>query len=152
MCIVPPSTDRSSLTAVGNLDQTFRDSLLTDTAIANSSGAKQGVLSARNRSRSAGALVASPNSDQQVTSAQLAQHSTEDDCWLVVKGKVNIFFRQYTFNNVLCTYLTQYTACRFTMSQAGLNSTPGGVSLPLMLAKMPLMCLHAFMQQHPGPN
>ena len=93
MCIVPPPADRSSLAAIGNLHQTFRGNLLTDTAIATSSGAKQGVLSARNRSRSDGALIASPDSDQQVTSAQLAQHSTEDDCWLVVKGKVSICFR-----------------------------------------------------------
>ena len=27
-------------------------------------------------------------SDQRVTSAQLAQHNTEDDCWMAIKGKV----------------------------------------------------------------
>ena len=39
------------------------------------------------RSKSDGELR--PASDQQVTSAQLAQHNTEDDCWMAIKGKVN---------------------------------------------------------------
>ena len=90
MCIVcTPSTDRSSLAPVGNIDQTFRGNLVTTDAVATSSYAQQDLIPLRNRSRSDGALAASPNGDQQVTSAQLAQHSTEDDCWLVVKGKVS---------------------------------------------------------------
>ena len=90
MCIVcPPSTDRSSLAPVGNIDQTFRGNLVTTDAVATSSYAQQESIPLRNRSRSDGALAAGPNGDQQVTSAQLAQHCTEDDCWLIVKGKVS---------------------------------------------------------------
>ena len=39
------------------------------------------------RSKSDGELR--PPGDQRVTSAQLAQHNTEDDCWMAIKGKVN---------------------------------------------------------------
>ncbi|DBA86007.1 TPA: hypothetical protein ACH3X1_005538 [Trebouxia sp. C0004] len=108
MCIVcPPSTDRSSLAPVGNIDQTFRGNLVTTDAVATSSYAQQDSVPLRNRSRSDGALAAIPNGDQQVTSAQLAQHSTEDDCWLVVKGKVydvTGWSEQHPGGRVIATY------------------------------------------------
>ncbi len=88
MCIVSSASDRSSLSPVGDIDQTFRGNLETTSAITTPSCTSQDPPPLRKRSRSDGEL--SPNSDQRISTAQLAQHSSEDDCWLVVKGKVRI--------------------------------------------------------------
>ena len=85
MCIVAPG-DRSSLSPVGNIDQTFRGNLATTLATATPSCVSQNPPCLRKRSRSDGEF--SPTSDQGVTLAQLAEHNSEDDCWLAVKGKV----------------------------------------------------------------
>ena len=86
MCIVS-TADQSSLSPVGNIDQTFRGNLKTISAIATPSCASQDTPPLRKRSRSDSEL--GPSSDQQVTFAQLTQHNSETDCWLAVKGKVD---------------------------------------------------------------
>lgn len=83
MCVVLIA-DQSS--HVSDIHQTFRGNLQTSSDEATTSAVLIEPAALRKRSRSDSELRR--NSDQPVTSAELARHNSEDDCWLAVKGKV----------------------------------------------------------------
>ena len=85
MCVVL-TADQSPLSPVSDIHQTFRGNLQTTSAKATTSAVLDTPSALRKRSRSDSELR--PNSDQRVTSAELARHNSEQDCWLAVKGKV----------------------------------------------------------------
>ena len=82
------TADQSSLSSASDIHQTFRGNLQPTSDEATTSAALDTSFALKTRSRSDSELR--PNSDQRVTSAELSQHSSEDNCWLAVKGKVCI--------------------------------------------------------------
>ena len=87
MCVVS-TADQSSLSPASDIHQTFRGNLQPTSDKATTSAVLDTSSALKKRSRSDSELR--PSSDQRITSAELAQHNSEDNCWLAVKGKVRI--------------------------------------------------------------